>query len=924
VSQASANQRAGRCGRVSEGTCIRLYSEEDFLSRAEFTDPEIRRTNLASVILQMLILGLGDIEAFPFIDPPDRRYINDGFRLLHELSAVDKSNRITEAGRRLARLPLDPRIGRMLLAAECEQSLHEVLIIASALTIQDPRERPLEAQQAADEKHRRFADEKSDFIAYLNLWDYYHEQARHISNNKLRKLCRDEFLAYLRMREWHDLHGQLLAQVRELGMKPNVHPAEYDAIHRALLTGLLGNIAQRDEREQKGGAEKGGKKRRKPLVEYLGARNIKLAIFPGSSQAKKPPKWIMAAELVETSRLFARNVAAIDPAWLEPLARHLVKRSYLEPHWEKRAAQVAAFEQVTLYGLLIVPRRKVNYGPIDPQLSRELFIRHALVQGEYRSDAPFFMHNRELLEEVVLLEAKSRRRDILVDEETLFAFYDERLPQDIYSGKAFEKWHRRAERETPRLLFIDREMLMRHDADEVTANRFPETFLYDGLPLPLEYHFEPGHPADGVTVKVPLAALAQLKPAAFEWLVPGLLKDKLIALIKGLPKAQRRNFVPAVNFAEAALEAMSPGKGMLLDVFSHQLQRITGANLPPVAWQVEGLPAHLRMNFRVQDEAGNILGEGRDLTELQQRMAGEVRESLHTAPESEWERHGMTGWEVDALPEVVAVQQHGLSVNAYPALTDEGESVALKLYESTEAAENAHRRGVARLFMLENRDKIKYLKKNLPDIKIHCLHYVSLGKCDELIRSIIHAAVNVALFDEHPLPRTSGQYEEQSQTARGVLVDTANRITVLVGESLAGYHRINKQLKGSVQPQWLNSLADIREQLGRLFVSDFVAQTPSEWLSHYPRYIQALERRLEKLRSDPERDRRLLLEMQPLWQRYWVRCDDGKNCQSTEMKRFRWMLEELRVSLFAQELKTLESVSVPRLEKTWKQVSAIS
>jgi len=920
ISQASANQRAGRCGRVSEGTCIRLYSEEDFLARPEFTDPEIRRTNLASVILKMLILGLGDIENFPFIDPPDRRFINDGFRLLHELGAVDKHDRITEDGRRLARLPLDPRIGRMLLAAECEQSLHEVLIIASALTIQDPRERPLEAQQAADEKHRRFADEKSDFIAYLNLWDYYHEQVHHLSNSKLRKLCRNEFLNYLRMREWHDLHGQLLAQASELGMKPNKQPAEYDAIHRALLSGLLGNIAHRDEREQKGPLDKGGKKRRKPFIEYLGARNIKLTIFPGSSQAKKPPKWIMAAELVETARLFARDVAAIDPAWLEPLARHLVKRTYLEPHWEKRAGQVAAFEQVTLYGLLIVPRRKVNYGPIDPVLSRELFIRHALVQGEYRSEAPFFTHNRELLEEVVLLEAKSRRRDILVDEETLFAFYDERLPQDIYSGKSFEKWRRQAERDNPRLLFLDRDTLMQHEADEVTANRFPETFNYEGLPLPLEYHFEPGHPADGVTVRIPLAALAQLKPGPFEWLVPGLLKDKLIALIKSLPKSQRRNFVPAVNFAEASLEAMQPGKGALLDVFSHQLQRITGTHLPPVAWDVEALPPHLRMNFRIVDEAGHVLGEGRDLNGLQQQMAGEVRERLHAAPDSEWEQHGMTQWEAGELPDCVTVQQHGLSVNAYPALSDEGETVSLKLFETPEAAETIHRSGVARLFILENRDKIKYLQKNLPNIKTICLHAVSLCKCDALTESIIDAAVKVALFEENAAPRDPDEYARVASVARGRLIETANRITILVGESLAGYHRIQKQLKGAVQPQWLNSLTDIREQLEHLFIPDFVAQIPVEWLQQYPRYVQALERRLEKLRGDPERDRRLLLDMQPLWQRYWARCVDTGNCEESELRRFRWLLEELRVSLFAQELGTLETVSVPRLEKQWKQI----
>ncbi len=917
ISRASANQRAGRCGRVSAGVCIRLYSEEDFLTRPEFTDPEIRRTNLASVILQMMLLGLGDIENFPFLDAPDKRFIHDGFRLLHELGAVDEHNRISEDGRRLARLPVDPRIGRMLLAADRESSLHEVLIIAAALTVQDPRDRPLEAQQAADEKHTRFRDEKSDFIAFLNLWDYYHEQARHLSNSKLRKLCRSEFLSYLRMREWHDIHSQLLAQLREMGLKPSEGEASYEAIHRALLAGLLGNIGFKDEREQKGASKK-----RKPLVEYIGARNIKLAIFPGSSLVKRPPKWIMAAELVETSRLFARHVAAIDPAWLEGLARHLVKHTYLEPHWEKRPAQVSAFEQVTLYGLLIVPRRRVNYGPIDPVLSRELFIRHALVEGEYTTNAPFFAHNRELLEEVALLEAKSRRRDILVDEETLFAFYEERLPVTIYSGKAFEKWRKQAERENPRLLWLDRESLMQHEAAGITGEQFPEHFSFSGLPLPLEYHFEPGDPADGVTVQVPLAMLAQLKPAPFEWLVPGLLKEKLIAMIKALPKAQRRNFVPAVNFAEAALETMAPGKGTLQEAFSLQLLRITGVRLAPESWVMDSLPPHLLMNFRVIDEQGKVIAEGRDLVQLQRQMAGEVRESLQATAESPWERQGLTEWSIGELPESVEVEQHGLRLNAFPALLDEGESASLRLFESREAAEAAHRHGVARLFKLANRDKIKYLQKHLPDSKTMCLHYVALGKCEALLEDIIDAAVEESLFADSVLPRSQPQYQQRAEQARTVLVDSANRIALRIGETLASYHRIQKLLKGAVQPQWLNSLADIREQLQRLLAPGFVAATPAEWLEHLPRYLQAVERRLDKLRSDPPRDRHLMLEMQPLWQRYWARCGEAGACRETEMQRFRWLLEELRVSLFAQELKTVETVSVPRLEKLWKQLCA--
>ncbi len=916
ISRASANQRAGRCGRVSAGVCIRLYSEEDFLSRDEYTEPEIRRTNLASVILQMMSLGLGDIEQFPFIDPPDQRFINDGFRLLHELGAVDRHNRITPDGKQLARLPLDPRLGRMLLSAARENALHEVLIIASALTIQDPRERPMEAQQAADEKHLRFADEKSDFSAYLNLWDYFHQQSRHLSQNKLRKLCRSEFLNYLRLREWHDIHGQLLARMRELDLKPNEQAADYDAIHRALLAGLLGNIALKDEREPDT-----TQKKRKPLVEYLGARNIRLTIFPGSSQAKRPPKWIMAAELVETSRLFARDVAAIDPAWIEPLVKDLVKRSYLEPHWEKRNARVSAFEQVTLFGLMIVARRKVHYGPLDPVLSRELFIRHALVRGEFECKAPFFQHNRELLEEVALLEAKSRRRDILVDEQTLFDFYEQRIPQDIYSGKAFERWWEKAEKDAPRLLFLDREFLMQHAAEGITGEQFPALFNYQGMPLPLDYHFEPGHPADGVTVVVPLAALGQLEAAVFDWLVPGLLKDKLIALIKAMPKPVRRNYVPAINFAEAALTAMPLREGPLLQAFARQLQRIGGVAVPAEAWRVENLPDHLRMNYRVVDESGKVLCEGRDLSALQQQMSGKVRQSLRIEePDSEWERSGIVEWDLEELPQSVSLQRHGMKINAFPAYSDEGKSVALKLYESVEAAEAAQRKGVMRLFMLEQRDKLKYLEKSLPGIKESCLRYAPIGRCEELVSAIVVAAVEQSLLGENPSPRCRTTYRQQADAARSTLIDNANCIATAVGEVLAAYQRINKVLKGAMQPQWLNSIGDIREQLERLLPPGFAAEIPPQRLPHLPRYLQALERRLEKLRSDPERDRRLLLEVQPLWQRYWQHCGEGVNCSDVAWQRYRWLLEELRVSLFAQELGTSESVSVPRLEKEWKSL----
>ncbi|MGA7800572.1 MAG: ATP-dependent RNA helicase HrpA, partial [Gammaproteobacteria bacterium] len=538
VSQASADQRAGRCGRVAAGICIRLYGEEDYQARVRYTEPEIRRTNLASVILQMLSLGLGDIERFSFIDPPDSRYVRDGFKLLHELGAVDGRERLTDLGRQLARLPVDPRLGRMLLAARDEHCLEEALVIVSALAVQDPRERPLDQQQAADEKHRLFSDPRSDFLGYLKLWQSYHEQQRHLSQNKLRKWCREHFLSFMRLRDWHDTHRQLKELATGMGMHLNQVAAEYDAVHRALLTGLLGNVAVKTDAR-----------------EYTGARNLKLTIFPGSALARKGPKWIMAAELLETARRYAHTVAAVEPQWVERLAGGLVKRNYFEPHWEKRAAQVAAFETVSLYGLMLAARRRVNFGPIDPVLSRELFIRGALVQGDYQTKARFFAHNRALIEEIEGLEAKSRRRDLLVDEALLYRFYDERIPAGIYSGSAFERWRREAERARPGLLELTREHLMQHGAQGITQAQFPDHLEIGGLRLALSYHFEPGSDNDGVTATVPLAAVNQLAPEPFEWLVPGLLGEKVTLLIKSLPKGLRRHFVPAPQFADACLQA---------------------------------------------------------------------------------------------------------------------------------------------------------------------------------------------------------------------------------------------------------------------------------------------------------------------------------------------------------------------------------
>ncbi len=912
VSQASANQRAGRCGRVSAGVCIRLYSEQDFIGRPRYTDPEILRTNLASVILQMGALNLGDVEAFPFPEPPDSRAVHDGFQLLHELGAVDRQRGLTETGRRLARLPVDPRLGRMLLTAEHEGALHELMIIASALSVQDPRERPQEAQQQADQKHARFQEEqkegaapRSDFSAYLKLWDYYHEQARHLSQNKLRALCRAEFLSYVRLREWHDIHGQLLAMVNELKLRSNEVPADYGAVHRALLSGLLGNIALKGEQR-----------------EFLGARNIKLNIFPGSALFKKPPKWIVAAELVETSKLYARIVAAIEPEWIEPLAQHLIKRSYAEPHWEKKSAQVAAYERVTLYGLPIVERRRVNYGPIDPVLSRELFIREGLVAGEFTTRVPLLAHNRQLVAQVEELEAKARKRDILVDEQTLFQFYDARLPQGIYSGKAFETWHAEAGEEERQRLLMTRDALMQHEAGAVTEAQFPDALLWNGLALKLDYHFEPGHPADGVTVVIPLAALAQVSAQRFDWLVPGLLKDKLIALIKSLPKVLRRNFVPAVNFVEAVIANLHVGGGALLDDFAHQLKRMTGVEVPHDAWQPEQLPPHLRMNYRVVDERGKTLGEGRDLDALQQQLAGKVRRTLAEPPREKrqpsMERDGITAWDFGALPENVEVKRHGLTLKAWPALLDQGESVAIRLFESEAAAQAAQRDGLLRLFLLVGREKARYLRRNLPGIQPLCLHYNTLGGCDELKDELVQAVFAEAFLVSQPWPRDAASFAQRLQQGQEQLLALGARLCAALGEALAALHAINKRLKGAVAPQELPALNDIRQQLDRLVARHFVLQTPYPWLLHYPRYLKAVQARLEKLGRSPERDRQQRLELDALWHDYETRAAQGG--LSAAQREFRWLLEELRVSLFAQELKTVQPVSVPRLRKLWKEL----
>jgi ATP-dependent helicase HrpA len=912
ISQSSANQRAGRCGRVAAGICIRLYDEEDFKSRPDFTDPEILRTNLASVILQMTSLKLGDPAKFPFINPPPQKMINDGYRLLEELGAVTRQRQITETGRQLAKLPIDPRIARMILAAQKYNCLTEVLIIASALSIQDPRERPMDKQQAADEAHSKYKDDRSDFVAFLKLWDLYHDKKDSLSQNKFRKYCKENFLSFLRLREWLDIHQQLLIQVKEMGFKPNQNPADYQEIHQGLLSGLLSNIAFKSDTH-----------------EYTGTRNLKLNIFPGSSLHKKGPKWIMAAELVETGKLYARIVAKIEAEWIEPLAEHLVNKQYSDPHWEKKPAQVVAFERVTLYGLPIVPRRRVHFGPIEPETANEIFIRDALVQADWHCKAPFFKHNQQLIEGIELLEQKSRRRDVLVDDEVLFEFYKKRIPAHIINGASFEKWRKKAEKDNPKLLFLSRDDLMQHDAEHVTADSFPDQMMVNRVPLTLEYNFEPGKQDDGITKTIPLSLLNQTNDYRYQWLVPGLLREKVIFLIKGLPKAQRRHFIPVPTYADNCLRNMSPEDGDLLTALSRQLHKQTGVDIPVSAWNVADLPIYLQMNFRLVDDKGALLDESRDLTELKQKWAKQAAASFRSIPDSDYERQGITSWDFADFPESVTLDQNGLKMTAFPALIDKGDSVDLTLMDTLAQSKQHTPAGLRRLFMLAQKDSVKYLKKNLPNIKTMCMQYsnvpaspfenahndASLKPSEQLITDLIHVAFDRCFIFGKTAIRSQADFDQRLADNKGNLINIASELTQQFAKPLAEYHNVAKRLGDKLPLTAINAIKDIKEQLNHLIYLGCVHDMPDEALKRLPVYFQAIGHRLDKLVTDPTKDRGWAAQIAPHWQRY---LSQRNKYHSDELDTYRWMIEEFRVSLFAQGLKTAYPISDKRLNKQWE------
>ncbi len=906
ISRAAANQRAGRCGRVMSGVCIRLYDEADFLQRTEFTDPEIFRVSLATAILRMSALELGEISEFPFIEPPTPRMIADGYQLLAELNAINDARQLTPLGHELAKLPLDPKIARLLLAGRQYHCLTEILVIASALSVQDPRERPLDRQEAADAAHKCFADERSDFLAYLKLWAWFEQAVAHKKSNRLlAEECRKNFLSPLRLREWHELHQQLHAQVAEMGMRENEQPATYEQIHKALLCGLLGNIGMKSVESN----------------EYLGARGIKFIIAPNSVLAKKGSKWVMAGELVETHRLYARCVARIEPEWLEEVGAHLIKRHYYDPHWEKKAAQVSAFERSTLYGLLINPKKRVHYGPMSPEESREVFIRQALVEGEFNTTATFFAHNQKLIHDIEALEHKARRPDVLVDDELIFAFYDSRIPPHIHNGAAFEHWRKEAERTDAKLLYLKKDDLMRHEAAGITTDQFPPQLKIDNISFALGYHFSPGKNDDGVTLAVPLALINQVSAARCEWLVPGLLAEKVQQLVKTLPQKIRRNLVPVPEFSAAFCREVQPSNTPLLQVLARHIREQKQLDVPLDAFRMEQLPPHLLMNFRVLDEHGRQFGMSRNFAQLHGELAPRAAPvATGAATEEKGEsvsEQRYVSWSFGNFTETREVQRAGQKVTLFNALVDDGDTVLLRAFDTREAAQAAHRGGLRRLFMLLLKEQVKYMEKNLPDAqKLGMLfmtpHSPFSGTQQELQQQIFATTFERCCLND-PLPTSEAEFTARGKEAKNRLLLIAQEIARLVGSILGEYQAVQKNLPQLKAHNQANQ--DVRAQLEWLLHKHFIAETPYERLQHVPRYLKAINLRTEKLRANPARDAQCMAQLQPLLQAWQKLCQAQQGKPDQRIDEFAWLLQELRVSLFAQELKTPVIVSVKRLQK---------
>jgi ATP-dependent helicase HrpA len=957
ISQSSANQRAGRCGRVANGICIRLYDQKDFDGRPRFTDPEILRSSLAGVILRMKSLHLGIVEDFPFIERPSSRAIADGYLLLNELGAVDDANELTAMGQELAKLPLDPRVGRMILEARERGALDEVLVIASALSVQDVRDRPMEAQQQADAAHVKFDDEKSEFSGYLKLWKWINDgkggEGQHkLSNRQYEQLLRQNFVNIRRVREWRDIHSQLHTVVAEHKWKLNLLPANYEQLHLSMLAGLLGNIGCKIETEGASG-------------DYLGARGIKFYPHPGAHLVKKPGRWIVAAELVETTRLFGRGVAAIEPPWLEQVGAHLLKKQLLDPHWEKKAAEVTALERATLYGIVIYSGRKVNFGRVDMVAAREIFIRQALVDGQWETKLPFLEANQKLIKQVEDLEHKARRQDVLVDEELIFAFYDQQLPADVCSGYSFEHWYREEIKKQPKLLLLTREELMRHEAAGITTQSFPKNIRLGGVDCAAIYLHEPGDAKDGLTVTVPLFVLNQVNEERCEWLVPGMLKDKIQALLKTLHQRPRSRLVPLPESASKMAAALNAselfGQGSLIDAVLKLARLATAVDIARADIKVDMLSPHFFMNFRVVDEHGRQLGTGRNLGALKAELGAQARGAFQAlaglkmakdaaalpkfiekqpvgqegqarpapnkgAPPAAPAGQRYTAWTFGELPELLEIQKGGQTLIGYPGLIDAGDAVTIEVFDEPEVTAAKHRAGLRRLFSMQIKDALKYLEKNIPDLQKMAVTFMQVGKnadgsgggtIEELREQIIAVALDRAFLLD-PLPTNEFDFKRRVDEGRGRLTLIANEVARLGATILLEYASAARKIKDTKNAP--EATADAAQQLARLMPKRFLALSPWGPLQHFARYQKAITARLDKYRADPARDASRLAELRPLEQRYWRLVAERKGVMDERMQEFRWLLEELRVSFFAQELKTPQPVSVKRLEKAWAQL----
>ncbi|MFB7643669.1 ATP-dependent RNA helicase HrpA [Streptomyces sp. NPDC056084] len=914
VSQASANQRKGRCGRTSDGVCIRLYSEDDFLTRPEFTDAEILRTNLASVILQMTAAGLGDIEKFPFIDPPDHRNIRDGVQLLQELGALDPAEkdpkkRLTQQGRKLSQLPVDPRLARMVLEADRNGCVREVMVIAAALSIQDPRERPSDKQTQADQQHARFKDETSDFLAFLNLWRYVREQQKERGSSSFRRMCKQEYLNFLRIREWQDIYSQLRTVAKTMGIHLNEEDAPEQSVHTSLLAGLLSHIGLKDTDKN----------------EYLGARSAKFAIFPGSALFKKQPKLVMSAELVETSRLWARVNAKIEPEWIEPLAQHLVKRTYSEPHWEKDQAAVMAYERVTLYGVPIVANRKVNYGRIDAEASRELFIRNALVEGDWRTHHKFFADNRKLLTEVEELEHRARRRDILVDDETLYDFYDRRVPEHVVSGAHFDSWWKHKKRDEPELLDFEREMLINEKAGAVTKDDYPDSWRQGPLKFRVTYQFEPGADADGVTVHVPLQVLNQVTDEGFDWQIPGLREEVVTELIRSLPKPIRRHYVPAPNYASKFLDRAVPLQEPLPVTLARELQRMVGVPVTADDFDLSRVPDHLKITFRIVDERRRKLAEDKDLEALKLQLRPKARQALSQAaaatagPTGESiERSGLTDWTIGTLTKVFETRRAGQPVKAFPALVDAGESVSVRLFDTEAEQRQAMWRGTRKLILLNIPvNPAKFASDKLTNQQKLALSRNPHGSIQALFDDCATAAADKLIADHGGPAWDEESFRKLYDRVRADLVDATVRTVGQVQQILAAWQACERRLKATSSLTLVANVADVRKQLAALVPPGFVTLTGLKRLPDLMRYLVAVDRRLQQMPTAVQRDTTRMEKVHEMQDEYaWLleQLPQGRPVPQPVLD-IRWMIEELRVSYFAHALGTAFPVSDKRIVK---------